>query len=348
MKHRTLLTIIGSILLALCASLVGDGYKVAAVETTHQESAPFKEADELSSTAVKLYKEGKHKEALIPAKRALEIREKTLPADDKRVFDAVGNLAAIYLALQKYQEAETYYQRLLIAVEKRAGAESLQVAKTLDILAWLHYARGDVKQSTAEYKRVLAIKEKTSGPQSEEVARTLFRLGEIYQTQGALEEAELFYRRLIAFDGKVQLEADITVDDARHSFICLLRKMNKTDEADRVLYRGKTEANPELITGPSEGFTVLSEGGILNGKALRLHKPQYPNQARAEGVAGTVIVQVTINEQGKVVRACAMKGHPLLWLASERAAYASKFVPTKLNGKPVTVTGVIAYNFIRR
>ena len=309
------------------------------------ESAELAEARVLSNSAVKFYNEGKFKEALEPAKRALQLREKALPADDKRVADAVGNLAAIYLALKKYQEAEAFYQRVLSAAEQRAGPESLQVAKALEILAWLHYARGDVKQSAAEYKRVLAIKEKTSGPQSGEVARTLFRLAEIYQTQGALEEAEPYYRRLIAFDDKVQLEADITVNDARQSFICLLRKMNKPEEADRVQYRGNTKFNPELVAGPE---AIDFRGGILNGKALKLPKPEYPAQARNAWVEGTVIVQVTINEQGKVVRACAIKGPALLWFTSERAAYASEFAPTKLAGKPVKVTGVITYNFVRQ
>jgi tetratricopeptide (TPR) repeat protein len=316
-------------------------------QTNVPESAELAEARALSNSVVKLYDEGKFKQALDPAKRALQLREKTLPADDKRVVDAVGNLAAIYLALKKYQEAETYYQRLLVTDERRFGGESLQVAKTLEVLAWLHYARGGVKQSTAEYKRVLAIKERISGPQSEEVARTLFRLAEIYQTQGALEEAEPLYRRLIAFDDKLQLEADITVDDARQSFICLLRKMKKTDEADSVQYRGKTKFNPGLVSDAPEGIPI-SAGGVLNGKALRLDKPAYPDEARAAGIAGMVAVQVTINEQGKVVRACAVNGHPLLWLVCERAAYASEFAPTKLFGKPVKITGVITYNFTRQ
>ena len=65
-------------------------------------------------------------------------------------------------------------------------------------------------------------------------------------------------------------------------------------------------------------------------------------------VSGKVVVQVTITEEGKVIRACAVKGDPLLWQVSERAAYAAEFAPTKLSGKPVKVTGVITYNFVRR
>jgi TonB family protein len=305
------------------------------------ESKELIEARTLNNLAVKLYNERKFKEALDPAKRALQIRETNLPANDKRVLDAVANLAAIYFALQKYEQAETYYQRGLGFQEKRFGAESVEVANTLDVLGWLHYARGDVKQSGAAYKRALAIKEKTAGPKSDEVARTLYRLAEIYQTEGGLEEAEPFYRRLLEFDDELVLETDITINDARQSFVCLLRKMNRSDEADRVFYRNKPP--PPVTFGPEQ-----PPPGVLNGKALRLKKPDYPVQARAAGVAGTVIVQVTINENGKVVRACALKGPPLLWSASERAAYDSEFAPTTLNGMPVKVTGVIVYNFVRQ
>jgi tetratricopeptide (TPR) repeat protein len=139
------------------------------------ESKELIEARTLNNLAVKLYNERKFKEALDPAKRALQIRETNLPANDKRVLDAVANLAAIYFALQKYEQAETYYQRGLGFQEKRFGAESVEVANTLDVLGWLHYARGDVKQSGAAYKRALAIKEKIAGPKSEEGSKKLNR-----------------------------------------------------------------------------------------------------------------------------------------------------------------------------
>lgn len=87
-------------------------------------------------------------------------------------------------------------------------------------------------------------------------------------------------------------------------------------------------------------------GGVLNGKATTLTKPAYPAAARAVNAGGAVNVQVTIDENGDVISASAVSGHPLLRKASEQAALTSKFAPTTLQDQPVKVTGVIVYNFV--
>lgn len=86
-------------------------------------------------------------------------------------------------------------------------------------------------------------------------------------------------------------------------------------------------------------------GGVLNGKAIRLPAPPYPPAARAVRASGTVIVEVLIDENGRVVSANATKGHPLLQAAAEQAARSAKFEPTRLGNKPVKVSGVIKYEF---
>jgi|ERR1043166_233405 TonB family protein len=87
-------------------------------------------------------------------------------------------------------------------------------------------------------------------------------------------------------------------------------------------------------------------GGVLNGRAIVLPKPAYPPIARAAHASGTVVVQVIIDEEGNVISARAVSGHPLLQAVCVAAARGAKFSPTKLAGQPVKVTGVIAYNFV--
>ena len=87
-------------------------------------------------------------------------------------------------------------------------------------------------------------------------------------------------------------------------------------------------------------------GGVLNGKAISLPKPPYPPIARAAHASGTVVVQVLIDENGNVVSARAVSGHPLLQAVAVGAARQARFSPTKLSGQPVKVTGVIQYNFV--
>ena len=87
-------------------------------------------------------------------------------------------------------------------------------------------------------------------------------------------------------------------------------------------------------------------GGVLNGRAISLPMPSYPPIARAAHASGTVIVQVLIDEDGKVTEAHAISGHPLLRESAENAARNARFAPTQLSGQPVKVTGVITYQFV--
>lgn len=87
-------------------------------------------------------------------------------------------------------------------------------------------------------------------------------------------------------------------------------------------------------------------GGIINGKAVKLVKPEYPQSAKDAGDEGTVNVQVTIDEEGTVISATAGSGPKSLRKVSEEAGLASKFPPTFLSGKPVKYAGVIVYRFV--
>lgn len=107
------------------------------------------------------------------------------------------------------------------------------------------------------------------------------------------------------------------------------------------------DAKPDDKGDSSKPRAPIS-GGILNGKAVNLVKPEYPAEARAAGVGGTVMVQVLLDEEGNVLNATAVSGDALLRQACVIAALGSKFSPTRLSGQPVKVSGVIQYNFVAR
>jgi TonB family protein len=102
-------------------------------------------------------------------------------------------------------------------------------------------------------------------------------------------------------------------------------------------------------------------GGVLNGKAVRLPKPEYPAAAKAAGVGGIVQVAVVIDENGSIESANAVRNEKeeteepsqisdakaALRAAAEDAALKAQFSPTLLSGNPVKVSGVITYNFVR-
>ncbi len=52
-------------------------------------------------------------------------------------------------------------------------------------------------------------------------------------------------------------------------------------------------------------------GGVLNGKAISKPAPPYPPIAKAARAQGTVTVQIVVDEEGRVISAQAISGHPL-------------------------------------
>lgn len=119
---------------------------------------------------------------------------------------------------------------------------------------------------------------------------------------------------------------------------------SRVNYGDPVNSNSNSNTDVDSQENLTPGKTI--SGGVLNGKALSLPKPAYPPIARQARASGTVVVQVVIDEQGNVVSARAVSGHPLLRAVSEAAARGAKFSPTKLSGKPVRVSGVITYNFV--
>jgi periplasmic protein TonB len=103
----------------------------------------------------------------------------------------------------------------------------------------------------------------------------------------------------------------------------------------------KIEPAPEVKSGPSK----VSEG-VLQGRAIKKVRPGYPEIARRNRIGGLVQVQVLISEDGRVMEAFIINGHPLLRNAAIEAARQWIFTPTMLSKVPVKVQGVLSFNFM--
>ncbi len=106
----------------------------------------------------------------------------------------------------------------------------------------------------------------------------------------------------------------------------------------------ETIPDPPPVIKTKPPVRTISKG-VITGQAKSLPPPPYPAAARAIHAQGTVSVQITIDESGKVISSKAIDGHPLLRNAAEKAAWSAKFGPTFLSEVPVKVTGIIVYNF---
>ena len=164
-----------------------------------------------------------------------------------------------------------------------------------------------------------------------------------YSISAAALSAELGFSSL-AISYKDEAEALLKSNSDLSSFVPAMT------EEDRRRYDNipstAAPARPTVFSDPNPPPKARVSAGVLNGRAVKLVKPSFPAEAQKAGASGQVTVQVVFDEQGKVIWARAISGHPLLRGASEDAAWQSTFPPLKLSGELVKVTGFVIYNFV--
>jgi TonB family protein len=96
----------------------------------------------------------------------------------------------------------------------------------------------------------------------------------------------------------------------------------------------------------SNGLRRVTPMDVM-GHSDRKVAPNYPSAARAGSVEGTVVVEVTIDEKGKVVEATALTGPAVLRAEAVRAAHQWRFRPFVFEGVASRVRGEITFRFTR-
>jgi TonB family protein len=91
---------------------------------------------------------------------------------------------------------------------------------------------------------------------------------------------------------------------------------------------------------------IRISAGVLGGFLEKGVEPRYPEQAIQQGIKGDVILQVGIDETGRVVRSLTVEGDPLLIAASVEALKDFQFRAYLLNGVPLSVESQIGFRFV--
>ena len=98
--------------------------------------------------------------------------------------------------------------------------------------------------------------------------------------------------------------------------------------------------------GSSQIPTLKRSGDEFLKSALTSLKPHYPSMAIESRIDGSVVVEVTVDDDGQVLAAEAMSGPPLLKGAAVSAALGWKFRPALDSGRPARVSGILTFTFI--
>lgn len=118
------------------------------------------------------------------------------------------------------------------------------------------------------------------------------------------------------------------------------------EEADEKPDEAQPE-QPETRTEEKPPEMVRRSRGVVPGTVVRRVEPSYPSDALRHGINGKVVVEVAIDENGRVISATVLSGPQPLRDAAVRAARRWRFKPTLLNGVPAKASRTIEFNFVK-
>jgi TonB family protein len=100
-----------------------------------------------------------------------------------------------------------------------------------------------------------------------------------------------------------------------------------------------------LPKGPGRGGSAQASSG--KGPTIKTKpQPEYTREAERHQALGRVVLCVVLHSNGKVRDDCVVKGLPYgLTKSAVDAAHRIRFEPAEEDGRPVSVTTLIEYEF---
>ena len=113
------------------------------------------------------------------------------------------------------------------------------------------------------------------------------------------------------------------------------------------------QRNTSVITKECDfsKYRPLKVSHFLQMALVEQIQPKYPAVGKAVRAQGKVRIKILVDRNGKVQKACAVEGHPLLQSTSLYAAYKSRFKSNfgfskaSFKGKQF-ITDELVYNFV--
>ena len=235
------------------------------------------------------------------------------------------NRANANFVMGEYDTAITDYNK---AIELNQKEPSVYFSRGL-----AHFNKQSYTTAIADFDKVIELDPKE--------AMAYFKRGNALEKMGSFEKALSDYQKAV--------ELDPENEPAKAAFMklqALVPKPTPTTNMANVQKKDPAVQNTSTTSTPeTSASTEPVNFGALNRFASRMVTPVYPTIERQRNTEGLVVVEVMLDETGKITSAKATSGPRGLRQAAEDAVRKSRFNAVVVEGKPVKATGFINFNF---
>ncbi len=125
----------------------------------------------------------------------------------------------------------------------------------------------------------------------------------------------------------------------------LTGQSTKPDSQPRVILQAPPPQYAPAGFPQSGHGPVRISGGVMAGQLTSRVDPEYPADARAQGVEGSVVLHVLVGKDGAVESVIPVSGPEVLRQPAVDAVKQWTYKPFLLNGDPVEVDTTVTVNF---
>ena len=182
-------------------------------KATPAKRAALRQAEKANAQALQLWRQGKAREGLKPAREAVEVLRKLLGEKHPDYATSLNNLALLYQDMGDYKAALPLHKQALTITKEAVGEQHSSYAVSLNNLALLYQDMGDHKAALPLARQALDLRKEVLGTRHPDYASSLNNLAAVYQAlkqpEKALAHSEAaltLTRTLLLLAGSVQSE----------------------------------------------------------------------------------------------------------------------------------------------
>lgn len=149
------------------------------------------------------------------------------------------SMAEMYYEQENYVEAQRGYEGILSWRQSELGANHLDIVDDLNNLAGVMCVQGKFAEAEPLIARAVQILETTSEPDPLKLAENLTSLAGLQFQQGIFANAEPLLRKALELREQEFGSDSVELADSLRDFAKLLKKLGKTEEAEKHYQRAK-------------------------------------------------------------------------------------------------------------
>jgi tetratricopeptide (TPR) repeat protein/CHAT domain-containing protein len=223
------------------------------------------EAETLEREVQRLYGEREYEQAITPAVKSRDLRLQILGADHPLYATCLANLAILYGAMGRYQDAEPLYRQSLEIRKRVLGDQHPAYNELLGNLASLYSSIGRYDQAESLLLHVLEARENVVGKDDPSYTQSLNNLGVVYQSMGRYDRSEAIFKSAAETFKR-------TLGEEHHNYVsALLNLASSYRESGRYLEAEPLQRQVAVTWKKTLGEAHPDYGRSLNGLATLYH-----------------------------------------------------------------------------